>query len=113
MYDETYGGGVAGMLETSWDDMVNAAMGLATQAAELRTELDGIEREWEHLSGEWRGDASSSYGKIWTEWAAGAEEVVRVLHESSELLQAAARAYTEQDSVSGHHISSVDVGPLW
>lgn len=107
------GVGVAGTLETSWDDMVKAATGLATQAAELRAELNGIEREWDHLSGEWRGDASSSYGKIWSEWTAGAEEVVRLLHESSDLLQTAARAYAEQDSDSGQHISSVDVGPLW
>lgn len=107
------GGRVAGTLETSWDDMVKAAMGLATQAAELRAELDGIGREWDHLSGEWRGDASESYGKIWSEWTTGAEEVVRVLHESSDLLQTAARAYAEQDQDSGQNISSVDVGPLW
>ncbi len=107
------GVGVAGAMETSWDDMVNAATGLATQAAELRTELDGIEREWDYLSGEWRGDASASYAKIWSEWTTGAEEVVRVLHESSDLLQAAARAYAEQDHDSGQHISAVDVGPLW
>ena len=55
---------VAGTLETSWDDMVEAAMGLATQAAELRAELDAIGREWDHVSGEWRGDASASYGNL-------------------------------------------------
>jgi len=104
---------VADTLHVSWDGMVTAAMELARQSAQLGTELEAIQREWDELSAAWRGEASATYAKLWQQWSGGAKQVVAVLDESCELLQRAARTYTDQDEASADVIGDVEVEPMW
>lgn len=102
---------MTGALNVSWDDMVTAAMELARQSAQLGDELKAIRREWEGLSADWRGEASSTYVQMWDQWSGAAREVVTMLEASCESLCQAARAYTDQDEASAQVIG--DVEPMW
>ena len=104
---------MTGALNVSWDGMVTAAMELARQSAQLGDELKAIQREWEALSADWRGEASITYGRSWDQWSDAAQEVVTVLDASCESLRQAARAYTDQDEASAQTIADVEVEPMW
>jgi ESAT-6 family protein len=99
-------------LKVDTDHAYNTSRALGNDAEELREELAGLQRDWDNLSREWSGVASSSYSGIWSEWLEGATTLVDALAESSHNLGVAAVSYSEQDASSAATIGStpIDLG---
>jgi WXG100 family type VII secretion target len=87
-------------LEVDADQAYNTSRAVGNDAQELREELAGLQRDWDNLSREWSGVASSAYSAIWCEWLEGATTLVDALAESSHNLGVAAVSYSEQDAGS-------------
>jgi peptide chain release factor 3 len=58
------------------DQAYNISRAVGNDAQELREELAGLQRDWDNLSREWSGVASSAYSAIWSEWLEGATTLV-------------------------------------
>jgi len=73
--------------------------------------LAGLQRDWDNLSREWSGVASSAYSAIWSEWLE-ATTLVDALAVSSHNLGVAAVSYSEQDAGSAAALRStpIDLG---
>jgi WXG100 family type VII secretion target len=99
-------------LRVEADQAFNTSRVVGNDAQELREELAGLRRDWDNLSREWSGVASSAYSAIWCEWLDGATTLVDVLVESSHNLGVAAVAYSEQDASSAAALRStpIDLG---
>ena len=52
------------------------------------------------LSTSWRGDAASAFGVAWSQWAAGAREVVAALSAMSASLGASGASYRAAEHAS-------------
>jgi WXG100 family type VII secretion target len=91
-FDVTVGelAGGAAVVEESSEDL----------AAEL-TRLAALVEDT--LTSSWRGDAATSFGRAWAEWAAGAREVIAALAAMSAALRSTGATYAaaEQASVTG------------
>lgn len=98
-------------LRVEADHAYNVSRAVGNDAQELQEELAGLQRDWDNLSREWSGVASSAYSAIWSEWLEGATKLVHALEESSHNLGVAAVSYSEQDTASAEALStSVDLG---
>ena len=85
-------------LSVDADQAYNISRAVGNDAQELREELAGLQRDWDNLSREWSGVASSRYSAIWCEWLEDATTLVDALAESSHNLGVAAVSYSEQDA---------------
>jgi WXG100 family type VII secretion target len=99
-------------LRVDADQAYNTSRAVANDAQELREELAGLQRDWDNLSREWSGVASSAYSAIWSEWLEGATTLIDALAEASHNLCVAAVAYSERDASSAAAIRStpIDLG---
>ena len=94
------------------DQAYNISLAVGNDAQELREELEGLQRDWDNLSREWSGAASSAYSAIWREWLEGATTLVDALAVSSRNLGVAAVSYAEQDAGSAAAVRAtlIDLG---
>jgi WXG100 family type VII secretion target len=101
-----------GHLRVDADQAYNTSRAVGNDAQELRDELAGLQRDWDDLSREWSGVASSAYSALWAEWLEGATTLVDALVESSHNLGVAAVRYAERDadSAAGLHSMAIDLG---
>jgi WXG100 family type VII secretion target len=99
-------------LRVDADQAYNTSRAVGNDAQELREELVGLQRDWDNLSREWSGVASSVYSAILCEWLEGATNVVDALAESSHNLGVAAVSYSQQDTGSAAALRSapIDLG---
>ena len=99
-------------LRVDADQAYNTSRAVGNDAEELREELAGLQRDWDNLSREWSGAASSAYSTIWGEWLEGATTLVDALAESSHNLGVAAVSYSEQDASSAEALgeTQIDLG---
>ena len=99
-------------LKVDTDQAYNTSRAVGNDAQELREELAGLQRDWDNLSCEWSGIASSAYSTIWGEWVEGATRLVDALAESSHNLGVATVSYSEQDAGSAADLRStpIDLG---
>ena len=99
-------------LRVDTDRAYNTSRAVGNDAEELREELAGLQRDWDNLSREWSGVASSAYSAIWCEWLEGATRLVDALAESSHKLGVAAVSYSERDASSAAALRStpIDLG---
>ena len=97
-------------LQVDVDEVYATSHAIGNEAEELRDELVVLQRDWENLSREWSGTASSAYSKIWAEWLEGATALVNALADSSHDLGAAAVGYGETDTDSAAHVDSTAIG---
>ena len=99
-------------LRVDVDQAYNTSRAVGNDAEELREELAGLQRDWDNLSREWSGAASSAYSTIWGEWLEGATTLVDALAESSHNLGVAAVSYSEQDASSAEALgeTQIDLG---
>jgi WXG100 family type VII secretion target len=99
-------------LRVDADQAYNTSRAVGNDAEELHEELAGLQRDWDNLSREWSGVASSAYSAIWCEWLKGATTLVDALAESSHNLGVAAVSYSEQDAGSAAALRStpIDMG---
>jgi WXG100 family type VII secretion target len=96
-------------LRVEADQAFNTSRVVGNDAQELREELAGLRRDWDNLSREWSGVASSGYSAIWCEWLEGATTLVDILVESSHNLGVAAVSYSERDAGSAAAIRSTPI----
>jgi WXG100 family type VII secretion target len=96
-------------LRVEADQAFNTSRVVGNDAQELRDELAGLQRDWDNLSREWSGVASSAYSAIWCEWLEGATTLVDALVESSHNLGVAAVSYSERDAGSAAAIRSTPI----
>jgi WXG100 family type VII secretion target len=98
-------------LRVDADQAYNTSRAVGNDAQELREELAGLQRDWDNLSPEWSGVASSAYSAIWGEWLQGAT-LIDALAESSHNLGVAAVSYSERDAASAAalHSTPIDMG---
>jgi WXG100 family type VII secretion target len=101
-----------GQLRVDTEQAYNTSHAVSNDAEELREELAGLQRDWDNLSREWSGVASSAYSSIWAEWLEGATTLADSLADSSHKLGVAAVQYSEQDISSAAAIgtSPMDLG---
>jgi WXG100 family type VII secretion target len=99
-------------LKVEADQAYNTSRAVGNDAQELRDEMVGLQRDWDNLSREWSGLASSAYSALWGEWLEGATKLVDALAESSHNLGVAAAAYSEHDAGSAEAFSAtpMDMG---
>ena len=99
-------------LRVDVDRAYNTSRAVSNDAQELREELSALQRDWDNLSREWSGVASSAYAAIWHEWLTGATTLVDVLVETSHALGVAAIAYSEKDAAAAavFRSTSIDMG---
>jgi len=99
-------------LRVEADQAYNVSRAVGNDAQELREELAGLQRDWDNLSREWSGAASSTYSAIWNEWLEGGAKLVHALEESSHKLGVAAVSYSERDADSAAVLDSthIDLG---
>ena len=96
-------------LKVDTDRAYNTSRAVGNDAQELREELAGLQRDWDNLSREWSGVASSAYSAIWNEWLEGATKLVHALEESSHNLGVAAVSYSERDADSAAVLDSTQI----
>lgn len=99
-------------LRVDVEQAYNTSRSLGNDAQDLREELLGLQRDWDNLSREWSGAASSAYSAIWCEWLDGATMLVDALVDSSHNLGVAAVSYAQQDAGSATILDStpIDMG---
>jgi WXG100 family type VII secretion target len=99
-------------LKVDTDRVYNTSRAVGNDAQDLREELAGLQRDWDNLSREWSGVASSAYSAIWHEWLEGATTLIDALADSSHSLGVAAVAYSERDagSAAALHATPIDLG---
>jgi WXG100 family type VII secretion target len=99
-------------LKVNADQAYNISRAVGNDAQELREELAALQRDWDNLSREWSGVASSAYSAIWIEWLEGATALVDSLEESSHSLGVAAVSYSDRDADSAAAIRAtpIDLG---
>ena len=66
---------------------------LTDAAADARRRLEGLRHSAELLLGRWHGTAGTDYRHGWTEWHAGAVEMVDALHEMAVAVGLSGRDY--------------------
>jgi WXG100 family type VII secretion target len=77
-------------------DVRRAAADLAETRARAAREVEGL------LDGDWTGAAASSFGRGWSEWAAGAADVEAALEGMAEaMVLARSRLVVADDSGAG------------
>lgn len=99
-------------LRVDADLAYNTSRAVGNDAVELREELAGLQRDWDNLSREWSGAASTAYTAIWRDWLEGATTLVDALADSSHNLGVAAVSYSERDADSADALDStaIDLG---
>jgi WXG100 family type VII secretion target len=70
-------------------------------------ELARLSREWDHVVSGWSGAAASSCATLWEEWHDGAAKLVERLAHSSYLLERAAVAYDQTETISAQSVRGV------
>jgi WXG100 family type VII secretion target len=99
-------------LRVDADQAYNTSRAVGNDAEELREEVAGLQRDWDNLSREWSGAASTAYTAIWGEWLEGATTLVDSLADSAHNLGVAAVSYSEQDAASAEALDEtpIDLG---
>lgn len=82
-------------------ELVSGAAFMTDTHESLAAELNRIAAMVEDvLATSWRGDAASSFGAAWTEWAEGAREAVTALLAMSDSLRATGANYAAAEQAS-------------
>lgn len=85
---------VAGELSSGAAFTEDAHADLAAELARIAALVEDA------LTASWRGDAASAFGVAWSEWAAGAREVLAALSGMSSSLRASGGAYAAAENAS-------------
>jgi WXG100 family type VII secretion target len=96
-------------LSVELEAMISTAQTLATQADELKAELDSITQQWGELSATWTGAAASAFEPPWEEWHYGAVTVMALLEDHADTLRYFAAAYAAQDQSATQAVQSIHV----
>jgi WXG100 family type VII secretion target len=94
-------------LQVTEAQVVSVAGDLRTVVEETRSGLSSLDGQLSSLLGSgWTGQAGSAFGDVWQRWHEGADELVRGLDTMAGLLEEAAHAYHQTDTVGGAAIDS-------
>ncbi|WP_088289524.1 MULTISPECIES: WXG100 family type VII secretion target [unclassified Kineosporia] len=77
--------------------VAQASAAVHASAAQIGTEVDRMMRNLLDLQGSWRGQASSSFQHVVSDWRATQERVRAVLEEIQQALSTAGRQYAEAE----------------
>jgi WXG100 family type VII secretion target len=77
--------------------VAQASAAVHASAAQIGTEVDRMMRNLLDLQGSWRGQASSSFQHVVSDWRATQERVRAVLEEIQQALTTAGRQYAEAE----------------